>query len=104
MKSKRKTHKSFQTNHLRAINVLIEDRYVRTALIFARNVHFAFESVHSVNRLTADREGWVHHEYFVAGLVEDLQPSVVFDSLVWFSLPAGEWVAILVDVSASHEK
>lgn len=67
-------------------------------------MHFAFESVHSVDRLTADREGWVHHEHFVAGLVEDLQPSVVLDSLVWFALPAGEWVAILVDVSASHEK
>jgi hypothetical protein len=67
-------------------------------------VHFAFESVHSVDRLTADREGWVHHEHFVTGLVEDLQPGVVFDSLVWFALPAGERVAILIDVSPSHEK
>lgn len=67
-------------------------------------MHFTSEGVDFVYGLAANCEGRVHDEDLEGRFVNDLKPSVVLDSRIWLANPSGERIAILVDVSASHEE
>lgn len=97
------TDKSFKCLNLWVIDVLV-DRSTRPALPLARYMHFALETIYTLEWQTAEPEGGVHDADPEGGLVEYLQPGVVLNPGIGLAVPAGPGLPLGVHLPAGHEE